>query len=904
MEALEPGKPLSFLDHHILCGNSLLGTTPALIGDGIPDKAFKPIVGDDPEYCREYKRRNLDERQGQRYLPDAEHKPWQKLGNLASSLVSIDEIADDTLDGVRQRQKRYENIINSSDYRYGGLLADAWCAAFVWKKQKSEELPYPITEEGFRHIEENPLNVPKWMEQEIKRLAARYQFFHWHLAFPGVFRVRSGKGFENDKTGWSGGFDIVLGNPPWEKLQTEELQFFASPSPEIAKLKGVSRKIAIKRLHETNPELASAWHEQKRFDAASISFIRNSGVYPLTGIGKFNTYALFAEKNLSIINRRGRAGFIIQTDIATNDTYKYFFASILKAKQLVSFYDFVNTELLFPHIHRTHPHFCLLTLSGHAIDQEADFAFWNTNVQHLSDVDRHFNLSADDFALLNPNTLTCPIFRSQRDAAITKSIYRRIPIFFNEEHVEQNAYEPKVWRLINTADDSGNFVSVSADNAHNVVPVIEAKTIHQFDHRYATFHGNAGDSSNPSEISSAAKSSPDLESTARYYVSERLFKERMPKHLQDRQWFLTARNITNSTNERTVIAAIIPRGASCEVTPYIETAHGPSVTAFLAGVLNSFVLDYIARQKVGGTHLSYFILYQFPILHPNHISGLPLEFILSRVLELTFTSYSLKDFANGCGYSGPPFRWDGERRFILRSELDAAFFHFYGIARDDVDYIMETFPIVKRRDEQSHGEYRTKRFILEIYDEMAQAIATGQPYQSRLEPPPADARVAHPLRVQPLRLVLPSSVRYPQPDAGVYMMRAILSMLQESGGSIDVERLMNACSLLAMPDTLETYGARIEPGLAQQWRRRFSDQFRPDLFLAKLDDLVQRGEIRLIRESAGFKVIRVSTSALPTDAHIEFDARFALRVSDSLVKAEKETFTPLATREQIEERAA
>jgi type I restriction-modification system DNA methylase subunit len=902
MEALEPGKPLSFLDHHILCGNSLLGTTPALIGDGIPDKAFKPIVGDDPEYCREYKRRNLDERQGQRYLPDAEHKPWRKLGNLASSLVSIDEIADDTLEGVRQRQKRYENIINSSDYRYGGLLADAWCAAFVWKKQKSEELPYPITEEGFRHIEENPLNVPKWMEQEIKRLAARYQFFHWHLAFPGVFRVRSGKGFENDKTGWSGGFDIVLGNPPWEKLQTEELQFFASPSPEIAKLKGVSRKTAIKRLYETNPELASEWHEQKRFDAASITFIRNSEVYPLTGIGKFNTYALFAEKNLSIINRRGRAGFIIQTDIATNDTYKNFFASLLKAKQLVSFYDFVNTELLFPHIHRTHPHFCLLTLSGHAIDQEADFAFWNTNVQHLSDVDRHFNLSADDFALLNPNTLTCPIFRSQRDAAITKSIYRRIPIFFNEKHVEQNAYEPRVWRLINTADDSGKFVSFSADNARNVVPVIEAKTIHQFDHRYATFHGDGGDSSNASEISSAAKSSPDLESTARYYVSESLFKERMPKHLQDRRWFLTARNITNSTNERTVIAAIIPRGASCEHTPYIEVAGGALISAFLVGALNSFALDYVARQKMGGTTLSYFILYQFAIPFPESNSPFGVEFVVPRVLELSSTSHSLEGFAKECGYLAPPFRWDEGRRFMIRCELDAAYFHTYGIERENVDYIMDTFPILEKRDEQQFGEYRTKRVILEIYDEMAQAIGSNTPYQTRLDPPPADPAVAHPPRFQLPPLVLPSPVRYPQPDAGVYMMRVILSMLQQNNGSIDVERLMNACELLAMPDRLETYGSTSEPSLAHQWRSSFNDQFKPDLFLSKIDDLVQRGEIRLTRDGTRFKVARIGTAVLPTDEHIDFDARFALRVNDSLPQAEKDAFTPLATRDQIEER--
>ena len=115
-------------------------------------------------------------------------------------------------------------------------------------------------------------------------------------------------------------------------------------------------------------------------------------------------------------------------------------------------------------------------------------------------------------------------------------------------------------------------------------------------------------------------------------------------------------------------------------------------------------------------------------------------------MELMFTGWELEPFALACGYGCPPFRWDEERRFLLRCELDAAFFHLYGIGRDDVDYIMDTFPIVKRKDESAHSEYRTKRVILEMYDDMAAAIAGGPPYSTRLDPPPADPRVAHPPR--------------------------------------------------------------------------------------------------------------------------------------------------------------
>jgi hypothetical protein len=152
--------------------------------------------------------------------------------------------------------------------------------------------------------------------------------------------------------------------------------------------------------------------------------------------------------------------------------------------------------------------------------------------------------------------------------------------------------------------------------------------------------------------------------------------------------------------------------------------------------------------------LTFFVLKQLPILSPSSYEGICKwdgraalrDWILPLALELTYTAWDLEPFARDCGYDGPPFIWDEERRFLLRCELDAAYFHLYGIERDDVDYIMETFPIVKRRDEQRYGEYRTKRVILEIYDEMQRAMETGVAYKTRLELPPADPAVAHEAR--------------------------------------------------------------------------------------------------------------------------------------------------------------
>jgi hypothetical protein len=920
MEGLEPGRPLSFLDHHILCGNSLLGTTPALINNGIPDEAFKPIQGDESEYCREYKRRNRDERRGQHYLPDVEHEPWRKLDNLATSIISIDEISDDTIEGVHLRQERYKNLVTSSGYRYGGLLADAWCAAFVWKKRKSDELPYPITQGEFRRIEENPFNVPTWMEWEIGRLARQYRFFHWHLAFPGVFDVRSGHPGENDQRGWFGGFDVVLGNPPWERVKLQEKEWFAARRPDIATTSNAAtRRRMIDALRTEDPSLHEAFLEDRRTAEGESHLIRNTGRYPLCGRGDVNTYAVFAETMRLVQSGRGYVGCIVPTGIATDDTTKLFIQDLMESKQLVSLYSFFEIRLLFPATDSRNP-FCLLTIGGadRPAPEGAEFVFSALRPSDLDVESKRFKLSANDIALLNPNTRTCPVFRSKRDAEITKTIYRSVPVLINRVSAQEDVWGAHFLRMFDMTNDSNSFrtreqleaeglqleKNIFSDLNREVLPLYEAKFLHQFDHRWAT-----SDGVETHAVSITEKSDPEFSIMPRYWIAREAVRDRLNRwHCG---WLLAYRLISRPSDEHTLISSVIPFAGCGNSAPLILVSDKCALLiSGLIANLSSHCLDYVTRQKLGGANLSFVTIEQLPVLSPSTYSEHrwwskpePLGgWIESRVLELVYTSWDLEAFARELGFIGCPFRWDQTRRFLLRCELDAAYFHLYDVARDDVDYIMESFTVAKQRDEQKHGEYRTKRVILEIYDEIAQAMDTGQSYQTRLDPPPADPRVAHLPRLQPVPLVLPTVVRYPQPDAGVYMMRVILSILRQNNGSIDVERLMNACELLAMPDRLETYGSTIEPSLAHQWRSSFNDQLRPDLFLAKIDDLVQRGEIRLTRDGTRFKVARIGTAVLPSDAYIDFDARFALRVNDSLPQAEKDALTPLATRDQIEER--
>jgi hypothetical protein len=227
-------------------------------------------------------------------------------------------------------------------------------------------------------------------------------------------------------------------------------------------------------------------------------------------------------------------------------------------------------------------------------------------------------------------------------------------------------------------------------------------------------------------------------SVPRYWVDAAEVRER---NRGDRGWLLGFRDITNTTNERTVIAGVFPLVGVGHVMPLMLPPQGFEV---FPATLSSFVFDYVARQKIGGTHLTYSYLTQLPVISPETaVAPAPWEadrsvehWIRSRVLELSYTSWALTEYALDLEDEGAPFVWDDDRRALLRAELDGAFFHLYGVKRDDLDYIMETFPIVKRKDEAAFGEYRTKRLILDVYDRMQKAMDSGEPYQTLLDPPP------------------------------------------------------------------------------------------------------------------------------------------------------------------------
>ena len=765
IEALEPGKPLAFLEHRIQVGNSLLGTTPALMEKGIPDEAFDPIEGDDRKTASALKKRNREERKGLAApLPfDAiAAEALGSYGSLAANVSALDSLDDQTIADIQEKEARLIRLAASPEYRRSRLTADAWCAVFVWRKEPRG--PSPLTHDIYRRISKGLPDVPVDVPPEVTRLAEQYQFFHWHIAFPSVFRLpEAGKGAENRQAGWNGGFDVVLGNPPWERIKLQEQEWFTTRDPKIAQApNAAARRKLIDALATKNIDLLRDFLEDRRQAEGASHFVRCSGRYPLCGRGDINTYAVFAETTRGLLSRVGRVGVIVPSGIATDDTTKFYFQDLMARRQLVNLHSIFEIRQFFPSTDSRVP-FCLLTLGSLPRANWSDFVFDMRELTELHDVDRHFNLTSDDIALLNPNTRTCPVFRTRRDAELTKSIYRRVPILLKEGPPEENPWGVEFLAMFHMANDSHLFCTrnhLEADRwrlegnvfrrgEDEYLPLYEAKMVRHFDHRWAAYDGmESGD------VDPARKADPALAVLPRYWVPagevEAPLCTRWP-----RGWLLGWRDICRSTDERTVIASVLPRVGVGDTFLLMLPSHAePAELGILIGNLNSFVADYAGRQKIGGTHLKYHVFKQLPILPPSTYdaptawaTSQPLRsWLLPRVLELVYTAWDLEPFARDCGYDGPPFRWDNERRFLLRCELDAAFFHLYGISRSDVDYIMDTFPIVKRKDEKQHREYRTKRVILEFYDALAHAAAACSPYRTVLDPPPSDLRVAHPPR--------------------------------------------------------------------------------------------------------------------------------------------------------------
>jgi hypothetical protein len=704
--------PLNFLDHKIKCGNSLIGTTPELIMKGIPPEAYSPVEGDDKVIAR--KRMKI----AREYCKRREQEKHQLVFNHVRELervqaFKVTDLSEEYRENSTQEQKEIEKAYKKSRennvFIKNKYIADYWTASFFWKhNDDTKNYPTPMMLEYL--LENEAAQLTGELGNKIKKIAEEYKFFHWHLEFPEVFA--------------NGGFDCVLGNPPWERIKLQEKEFFSSLAPGIVNAPNASkRKKMIIEIKYSNPELSKKYINALRGSECQSKFSKYSEIFPLTSTGDINYYALFAEQSDNMINEKGRYGIIIPTGIATYYTYKDYFAKLINEKNLVSLIDFVNKERIFPTVEANYK-FSLLTFSKKE-NTKVKIGVNFRKVQELNTGSKINILNIDDIELINPNTKTLPMFNSKADAKIITQIYKKTPILIDERNNKQNFWKSNYFTMFHMTNDSNLFFTkeelenkgfklngnIFSKKNENYLPIYEAKLTSQYNHRSSTFEGIKVENRFKTHAGVNSASIDELKnfewvSLPRYWANGTKVEKTVNNKWAHR-WFMGFRNaISTVADARSVSFCVVPKYGVGNSLPLILSEKEPKYLCALIANFNTFIIDYITRNKVSGGNLNFYIVKQLPIIVPDEYNEEIIEYILPRVLELNYTAYDLKPFAEDCGYNG------------LTTDLDALYGHLYKITKDELEYILETFPIVKKRDIEKYGEYRTKRLILEKYDEL------------------------------------------------------------------------------------------------------------------------------------------------------------------------------------------
>ena len=782
------GKPLSFLDHHIRCGNSVLGVSDLqMLIDGVPDKA---LTAEDKDTLKALKK--LNQKAVKAVNGNTGNEPTLGFENpfgieemsiaqigLADKIRFINYLPEETLEQEIIKQLRWQELMASARVDCLRRACDIYTYAFYHSVKADElykdkgctdkeldleaEVPYTKTVmRALQEIEameclEKGKPLPTYYRQlsadfktKVGRIAEEQRFFHWCVEFPEVFAANKG-------------FDVMCGNPPWDKLQMEEEKWFAGKDEDIVKAANqADRKKKIEKLHTVDADLYNEFIQACNGITSQSNFVKNSGRFPLTAVGKLELSSLFAELCLSFTKEAW--GLVLPTGIAVNDSNKYFFSKLIDENRLISLYDFENKEALFD-IHRMFK-FCLIT-AGKAQTEPRTVSggFYLTRIDHLLDPRRIYTLRTDDFARLNPNTKTCPVFRTSRDAKLTAKIYRNSTILYNEI-TEENPWNVKFGSMFNMSTDSPLFRTYAQLTAQGAtldgntfttvdgeiyVPLYEGKMIWHYNHHYGTWptEGERPNSINMPSLDEL--SNPNSHIMPWYWVPLSAVKDRLVKYDKDgnvvwewkHKWLFAFRDIARGVDMRTFIIAPIPDAKGVGNTATLLYAErGCMPGASLYGMMSSLIFDYTTRQKIGGTHASINYVKQFPVLTPDQIPSAMQWQIVKRVAELCYFNHDMDGWAEELWEemneeqraelpqlgAQQPWVYSPERRAVLQAELDAIFAHLYGLNTEDLRYILdpedvcgkgcinETFRVLKDNELRQYGEYRTKRLVLEAWN--------------------------------------------------------------------------------------------------------------------------------------------------------------------------------------------
>ncbi len=736
------GAPLSFIDHHLRAGDSLFGLW---VRDGINKAAQRG--GGELLYA----------------------KALREAQSAASAMQVIERLVDveigeahksaDTYFGVRAQVAPLDgflSLLNAIDWLNLREPADkmavrAWLDGIFGNPiDIAEGRTEPIVERGSQGEGARFADILA----NARALIDDERFLNWQVAFPGVWDNWASNARE-------GGFDAVVGNPPWDRIKLQQVEWFGARREDIALAQRASdRARLIKALKDADDPLYSAYEKADLRAAETARIARTSGHYPLLSRGDINLYSLFVERAHSLVKPGGIVGLLTPSGIASDFSASAFFEQVATGGHLKSLYDFENRrteyglEPFFPDVDGRFK-FCLMVSSPGRTFAAAHCGFFLHSVDEIGDPKRAFPITAADFSRVNPNTGTAPIFRSRRDMALTTAIYERLPVLVNRSSSEPLSTWPiRYVRMFDMTNDSHLFRTRAElegnEAAWNIggnlfesaagrwVPLYEGKMVQAFDHRAASIVVNEANMKRPAqpvETTLEQHQDPTWLPNPQFWVLE---SNVSPKG----RWHLGMKHVTSPTNVRSMIAAIVPESGAGNSLPIIDVGGEAAAAALVLTNLNSVPFDYVLRQKVQGQNLNWFIVEQLPFVPPSKYD-LPFgpksaaQIVQEAVLELTYTAEDMAAFARDMGHldsedlPNPPFIWNEDRRVRLRAKLDALYFILYGLfdpadpiqSRDDISYIYSTFPILEREDRARWSSYRSRELCLAWIN----ALLAGQP---------------------------------------------------------------------------------------------------------------------------------------------------------------------------------
>ncbi len=737
------GAPLSFLDHHLRCGDSLFGSW---VKQGI-DKAATygtPLLLHEP-----MKRalRAASKMQIVEGLTDAEiaeaHRSADVFAEVEDMTAPLDALlklihAIEWLDIKGKEKKLAMQAFFDGEFGDPLDIVLGKCDLKRPKAKTSDE-----TMKGSMSAAEK-FDLFSEIFSEAQLLIGEESFLNWQVAFPGIW-----SDWEED--GLTGGFHAVIGNPPWDRMKLQQIEWFAKRRPEIAMAaRKADREKMVGALIKADDPLAQEYAKASERAEASARMARKSGDYPLLSGGDINLYSLFVERSHTLAARDGLIGLLVPIGIGTDKTSSKYISHVANTERLKAFISFENKKRwLFKDVHSEDQPTIIIASNTNKRFPEIQYA---VKLHTLPTKENNHIAILDAAALLaiNPNTGTFPIFRSPTDARIVAAAYAQTPVFVRKtDEGDVCDWAARYYSMFHMTNDSGLFrtkrelIELEAawpakhgryDSAKGVwLPLYEGKTIQIYNHRYASITTPVGSVSGQGRSlysSQEELSSPDFLPEPRWWVNSKEVSG------IDRGYSIGFNDVCNTNNERSLIAAMVPRVAAGNTLPLLDGLGAPDASILL-GNLNSIPCDYFARNKIQSRHLNKYILEQLPVIPPERFEHFHFgtktaaAVVQEAVLELTYTARDMEPFARDMSYVDeagivkPPFTWDESRRLVLRAKLDAVFFYLYGITdRDIVRYIYSTFPILEREERTAHGgDYRSCELCLAFLN----ALAAGKP---------------------------------------------------------------------------------------------------------------------------------------------------------------------------------